>query len=90
MVRYMDKCRSMFERLVDAPMLDESGVPTFFKKLSMTKKPTWEELKARTPAYFETLLKAKKIGQAKAPPISSDEYSAAVWSKFSYVAQWLR
>ncbi|CAE7705718.1 unnamed protein product [Symbiodinium sp. KB8] len=86
MVRYMDKCRSMFERLVDAPMLDESGVPTFFKNLSVAKKPTWDELKARTPAYFETLLRAKKVGQAKAPSMTSDEYSASVWSKFSYVA----
>ncbi|CAE6957706.1 unnamed protein product [Symbiodinium sp. CCMP2592] len=82
--RYMDCCRRMWEKLKGRPMLDSSGVPIFMAKVK--NPPTWSQLLARVFAYFDATIRGKKAGESKAPSVSADDFSKAVYSKFQFVA----
>lgn len=79
---YMNICRGLYKEVSGKELTDNQGHIRCFKDKASA---CWDEIVARSPAYFETTLRAKSAGGSQ-PTITAAQFSKAVWSKFGSTA----
>ena len=84
---YMAVMRTMYERLLGRSLCDESGQVNCLrqpgKKSASPPPPTWPNLVARTPGYFDIVWKSRGPGKLGN---TGGQFTGYVWSTFSSVA----